>query len=283
MQLNAVRVRLSISLFPNTRSDEGITQEVKERHALGEGSGRWVKSKLPEKYLAAVRKCAGAVRKWNNELTLPWEDGERLLTTRAQPKYADEFMGHHAKFLCLIDDFVASYPEALIEAQIMHNGTFEPEDYPAVANVPDLFRMGITYEPVPSAGHFVETLAGEAVAKMREDLEARNTERVQWAVQDLWKRVLGPVLHLAEMLSSPVPCIREPLLGNVSEIIGLIPELNLTGDSQLSAAAEAIKSMVAGLSTGALKESPVLRLETAQKALAIAQQFGVMGARKFNL
>lgn len=165
----------------------------------------------------------------------------------------------------------------------MHNGTFEADDYPLVTAVPGLFTMGISYEPVPAAGHFVETLAGEAVAKMREDLEARNTERVQYAVQDLWKRVLGPVLHLAEMLANPEPCIRESLVGNVTEIVGLIPELNLTGDSQLNAVAQAIRGLTTGLSTGALKESPVLRLETAQKALAIAQQFGQMGARRFAL
>lgn len=283
MQLNAVRVRLSISLFPNTRADEGMTAEVQERHSLGSDSGKWVKTKLPEKYLAAVRKCAGAVRKWNNELTLPWEDGERLLTIKAQERYDREFFEHVGTFNQLVADFVASYPEALIEAQIMHNGTFEADDYPSVANVAPLFKMGVTYEPVPSAGHFVETLAGDALERMRGELEARNGQRVADAVADVWKRVLGPVLHLAEMLSSPVPCIREPLLGNIGEIVGLIPDLNLTGDRQLTAAAEAIKSMVAGLSTGALKESPVLRLETAQKALAIAQQFGVMGNRRFSL
>lgn len=278
--INAVLVRLSISMFNNTRQDEKITDEVKLAKSLGKGAGRWVRYKLPIEALSLIQQFAGAVRTEHYQLTLPWEEGYRLLTVAGQPRYKTATDESRIEFSKIVDEFGAQYPQWIEQAQIMHSPTFNPDDYPAWDKARQCFGLSVEYSPVPTASGFVSSLVKGEVDTMRADLEARNTQRVQAAVADTWQRVIAPVQAMAEKLASPDAVFRDSLVDNIRDMVALIPALNLTGDAALRDAANVIQQQFARLNPDTLRENKVQRREVAQQAAALVARFGNLGGRK---
>ena len=283
--INAVLVRLSISIFSNTRQDRGITDEVRERRQLGEGAGKWIKYKLPDECLEPLRKLAGVVRRRHYDLTCPWEESYRLLSTVAKSQYDEAIDNFRCEFNKLVDEFVTCYELWVDQARVMHGATFDAADYPAKSEIAAYFKVEAEFSPTPRAEHFITRLAGDAmklqqadysqrVAEMQRQLDIRVARRVEEAVSDTWNRLLTPVSALIEKLAEPKPCFRDTLVTNITEVLDLIPMLNITGDERLRAATAAIRARLGSLDADALRSNKVLRNETAQHAASLIAQFG---------
>jgi hypothetical protein len=185
--INAVLARLSIRIFPNTRADQEITDEVRLKKSLGIGAGKWIKHVFPDEAFADIRETGGEARRRHYDLTLPWEEGYRLLPAGAHPGYEKEFESFKALFHSRVTQFERKYDDWIEAAKVMHNGTFNPELYPDWLVMQKHFEFKIEYSPVPKAAHFVTSgLASQAVAEMKADLEKHTQQRVKAAVQDTW-------------------------------------------------------------------------------------------------
>lgn len=276
MKLNAILVKLSISVFPNQRQDRDITAEVKLKKALGNGAGKWVKYKLPDEALEPLRKYCGFVRQFHYDHTSIWEEGLRLLSAKARENYDARMKEFADEFWKNVDEFGTHYPAWIEHAKIMHAGTFDPDDYPAWPDCRQMFQFGREYFPVPKAEHFdtqMQALYGTA-------LEAITEKKVSEAVADTWERLIKPVAAMADKLSSPDAIFRDTLVGNVKEMAELIPALNLTNDPKLAEAAQLIGQQLANLDVQTLRDSKVDRKEAAEKAKNLVARFGALGQRK---
>ena len=274
--VKAVLVKLSISIFPNTRQDRDITEDVKTRKALGSGAGKWVKYKLPDECLTAIRKFCGEVRQFHYNHTTPWDEGARLLSGKVNEKYSQRMAEFKSEFDALVEEFIGQYPNWVEHARIMHANTFEPSDYPSKDHVKSLFAFGYECFPVPKPEHFnsdMKELYGQALVTLTE-------KKIGEAVSDTWDRLMKPVFAMAEKLSSPDAIFRDTLVENVKEMVELVPSLNLTEDPKLVAAAKLIEQQLASLDVNALRENKVVRADTAKKAAELAARFGGLGKRK---
>lgn len=295
--INAVKVRLKISQFGNSREDKPMTAEAVQKHNLGKKAVKVTKNKLHPETLEGVRKAAAEIRQQHGRLTLHWDDGERLLTLSAKPAYDATMAGLRAEFEKEVNDFMAAYPAAVESARTnLHKETWLATDYPGAVldyngrvivdargaeQVRESFQMEIHVEPIPQGSHFLGTLTGAALEAAQASMEARNRQRIDEAVADTWRRLIEPLKHMADKLASPDAVFRDTLVENVSDIVALIPALNLTGSSQLSSAAAEVQTILAGVSANALRENPIVRKATAEAAAAVLERFGAMGQRKF--
>ncbi|MDB6017687.1 MAG: uncharacterized protein JWR19_2176 [Pedosphaera sp.] len=280
--IKAVLTRLSIRTFPNTRQDQKITDEVRLKKALGIGAGKWVKHVFPEEAFKNIRECGGEARRRHYDLTLPWEDGYRLLPSAAHASYEDQFKSYGDKFWKAIGEFEASYDKWVKLAKEMHGKTYDPSLYPDWRNMRGNFGFGAEYTPVPKSSHFITGgIAADAVAEMKADLETHNEARVKAAVQDTYTRVMAPVQAIAEKLSNKETIFRDSLIENVKTIVGLVPSLNLTDDADLSRIAKEIGEKFANLDPEILRSDLSLRKETAKAAKELVAQFGKIGKRRF--
>jgi len=278
--IQGVLARLSISQFSNTREDDSITREVKELHKLTGKAGKWVKIKLPEEFLAGVRKAAGNARQAHYDASLQWEEGYRLLPMTAKPRYDVAMQDAKTKFDAAVDAFVATYPDAIAKAKEMHNGTYRDADYPTLDTVREVFGFSVTFYPIPAGNHFDVNLVGPAVTAMRAQLEAANAAKVDQAVNELWNRLLDPVTKMAETLRDPSAIFRDSLVGNVIQVLDLVPSLNVTGSDKLKAAAAEVRSSLANLNPDVLRNNRTVRRAAAAAAGDIAQRFGSFAGRK---
>jgi len=275
-QINAVLVKLSIGIFPNQRQDRAITEDVKQRKALGEGAGKWVKYKLPDQSLTPIREFAGFVRRFHYDHTTPWDEGVRMLSRTVLDKWDKRMKQYADEFWNLTDEFGEAYPKWIEQAKSMHAGTFDPTDYPQWAEARNLFKFGREVYPIPQATHF----NSEMQAMYGAGLEAITEKKIQDAVADTWNRLIEPVQKLAAKLASPDAVFRDTLIENVQDMVKLVPALNLTGDTQLADAAKVIQEQLSLLNLEQLRTDKVVRKDAAEKAAAIAARFGAIGSRK---
>ena len=278
--INGVLARLNISQFSNTREDDSITKEVKVLHSLTGKAGKWVKIKLPEEFLAGVKKAAGAARQAHYDASLHWEEGYRLLPMTAKPRYDEAIESARAKFETEVNRFVETYPQALERAREMHAATYRESDYPSLETVRQQFEFRVAFLPIPSSSHFDISVVGPAVAAMRAQLEAANAAKVEQAVGELWNRLLDPVSKMADTLRDPSAIFRDSLVGNVIQVLDLVPALNVTGSSQLQTAALEVRNRLATLNPDVLRNNRVARKAAADTAGEIAIRFGRFGGRK---
>jgi hypothetical protein len=280
--IEAVLVRLNISIFPNTRQDPAITDEVRARKSLGIGAGKWIKHMFPVEAFDPIRKIGGEARRKHYDQTLPWEDNNRLLTVAARSKYHEGIDEFRAAFDEAAAAFLTDYDNWLNQARIMHGKTFNEVEYPLARDMKSHFGFAIEYYPVPHSSHFImKGVAQKAVDEMRLDLESRNQTRLQEAVRDTWRRLMDPIQKIADTLSSPDSIFRDTLVGNVNDIVDLVPALNVTGDHQLVAFANDIKTRFASLDPQILRNDNAVRKDTAAAARAMLERFGSVGKRKF--
>lgn len=280
---NAKLAKLTIRQFGNTRQDLALTSEVQQEHQLGTGAGKWVKAKLPPEFLTPAKKCAGVIRQWHYSLTCPWDEGYRLVADKTLAEYRQEFTKHQGRYAGIVADI--DYAAALAKAREIHNGTFDPKDYPTAEEFRAAFSVTLDILPVPQSGHLtvqnLEHLAAEDLEQMRRALEAHNEIRLAAAVSNVWQRLLEPVQAMAEKLADPDAIFRDTLVENVRDICARADALNVTGDANLATAARRIQTELAKLDAEHLRTDKVERKATAERAQAIVSAFAAMGTRKF--
>lgn len=281
-EIKAVLVHLTIRIFPNTRQDAEITEEVRLKKSLGLGAGKWVKNVFPDEAFADIREKGGEARRRHYDITLPWEEGYRLLPAGAHATYETEMENFKTDFLTQVQLFERDYDSWISKSKAMHNGTFNPDLYPAWMIMKKHFEFGVEYTPVPKAAHFITSgLASSAVAEMKADLETHNEQRVKAAVKDTYNRLLKPVQDIAEKLVGKKPIFRDSLIGNVKEVLALIPQLNLTGDKDLASLAKQIETKFSNLDPELLRDDKAVRKEATKAAKELVSRFGAIGKRRF--
>jgi hypothetical protein len=76
---------------------------------------------------------------------------------------------------------------------------------------------------------------------------------------------------MASRLADPEARFHGTLVSNVSDLVELLPRLNIVGDPHLASLTEQVRKQLCQHSADLLRNSPTTRLETAASAAAIAR------------
>lgn len=274
IQERAVLVKLSIGMPGNTRKDTKLTDEVQRDKHMTKQSGRWLKQLYPDEALEPLKKAAGEAREWHYLHTLPWTDeGWRILPTVHHFEYAEHIGNFRAAYEGLAQThFVARYDEWLDWALKSHNGTFDPKDYPGAAMIGRKFQFNVDFTPVPSGEDFRVKLNAVDMEIMQQQVNTRVSTAVDEARRDLWRRLMEPLGHMVERLKEPDAVFRDSLIGNLREIVGLLPALNVTEDEKLAEFRMEIERELCKAGPDTLRDSKPTRAEVARKAEEILKR-----------
>lgn len=267
----AVLVKLGISMPGNTRKDPAITKEVKAKHNLGDKSGRWLKQLYPDEALDPLGSLAGEARNWHYEHSLPWSDeGLRILPTCHHFEYTSKMRAYRQQFEELAEThFIGRLPEWIAWAKEQHNGTFDPKLYLSAEQLRRKFAFTTEFTPIPSGEDFRVQLSAEEMADMTTQVDNRVAAAVKEAHRALWARLVTPVAAMVERLSNPDHKFKDSLVGNIRDIVGLIPALNLTGDAALESFRQQVERDLSHWNPDTLREVTTTRKEVADKAAEI--------------
>ena len=275
----AMLVSLSVSIWSARKYDGRISDKVAAEHGADRSMGRYAKHLIPRGLLTAVNAANTALRDHHNLNTLAWgDDGTRILP-------AANYLGYQAQQQTLEDgfgravrDFVASYPDYVETAAQALNGLFNPRDYPTASQISGKFAVRRHFMPVAQAEDFRVQLDDAQVARIRAEIEARNSELVANANRDLWQRVQEVTGRMVERLSAfqvdprtggRINPFRDSLIENIRSLLEIMPRLNITGDARIEQVRQDLAAQVACHDPEALRANDFLRAEVVDAASGI--------------
>ncbi len=279
----AMLVDLSIGAWLGQKFDYKTTGEVLTDSSAESDGGVWRTHLVPRKMMKKIRKIISTSRAAHYELTLPWNDGGiRILPAALFLAYTEEMRKHESEFMAIVTNFIeVEYDGILAEAATRLGKLYRPEQYPTPAQLRKKFSFHTHVQPIPSAGDFRVALGSDTTEAVKADIEKQTKEAIDRATGSLWERLHQCVEKIAERLSDADATFRDSLIGNVQELAGMLPVLNIMGDKNLADMAAKVMEKLGNLSPDSLRENAAQRSDAAKAANSILKSMeGMFGKQE---
>jgi hypothetical protein len=279
----AMLVSLTIKAWSGAKIDKRVGQDVAAREGADNDAGHYSKKLVAKDALAEIKAISGEARTKHYEYTLPWsQDGARILPSAMHAKYAADMRQLQDRFELAVKGFMNDYEGQILLAQRRLGGMFVEADYPDPRDIDGKFAWEINVMPIPSGNDFRVSLSQDMTTAIRQDIEAKTGKAVQDATRSLFDRVTKTIAHMAESLEDygeviengkikKINPFRDSVVGNIQELVDLLPALNITGDSTLTTVTEEIKNKLLARTAEELRSMPVVRKEVAQHARKVLE------------
>lgn len=278
-------VSLNISAWEARKQDKKATKEVADAHAIDTAVGRYHKDLLPEALQHQnILKIRNAWRVYHYEHTLPWgDDAGRVLRSVDFMDYAEGYREYKAQWDAAVEAFINVYPTLVAQAQLHLNTLFNTNDYPSVSDVRGRFNVRMNTYPLPNTEDFriVDGIPADEAEKLRVAAAEGLESCLQSAINDVWKRMHSVVSAMQARLDVPIGekggKFHDSLVDNVSELVTLMPRLNLLNDPEITTMSNALQQLTK-YPAETLRLSPEARSVTAERAAElIARMSGYVG------
>ena len=279
---DAMLVSLRINNWSGRRYDREASHEVAMRNDADPSSGRYNKRLLPKPAFADMTKTMSKARSLHYDNTLPWDDtGARLLTVANYDHYTATVDELTEQLVRERNAFIADYEAYVDQARTDLGGLFRLDDYPGRNSLRHRFAISYRIVPVPNADHFLADLAAGDADRVKRDIEALVQERLEDAITDLYKRLGEAVDHIVKRLDVDAegkPLIfRNSMIGNIRDLVDIVPRLNIFGDERLAQLCQQVKDRIADVDPDELRPSssfnPATRERVRRDAEDLAAKF----------
>jgi hypothetical protein len=279
----AMLVNLCISQWTAQKHDKKITREVADTHGNREDMGRYQKSLVAKDALEEIKRLASAARVAHYKRTLPWRDGgDRILSSAGYFQYTQEMREYQTKWDDAVNKFVANYGQYVTDARTSLNGLFNADDYPSDAEIRAKFGLTFDLVPMPTSEDFRVDLGTEETTRIKTQIENDSRAMLDRAMKNVWERLSDVVSHAASRLKayeqSPEGKVKNPfrdsLVSNITELLDLLPSLNLTDDTNITQFAANIRASLTQYTPDQLRESEIVRASVVASADEIMIKMG---------
>lgn len=279
----AMLAGVKITAWSARKLDRKVTDETNHAHNAAADAGRYNKALLSAGALSEIVGISGRARREHYARTLPWADnGNRILSAAGFPEFARVMRGLGAEFDAAVDKFAANYDSFVADARIRLNGMFDASDYPDTADIRSRFSFKRQIWPMPDAGDFRVAISAGESDRIRAEIQSEFDAAMQMATRDVFSRIADCVGAMAEKLpayaptgvkGAPVPGLfRDSLVGNVRDLVALLPSLNFTGDATIARIGERMEKALCRYDADALRDDAGVRKETADAAADILKE-----------
>jgi hypothetical protein len=270
----AMLAAVHISIWTATKHDRKVSRDVADRHGARERAGRYNKQLLMGAgKLEDLRTLAGQIRQHFYKITLPWSDeGFRLLPSHFLFDLTARMREFEAGFSSGVDQFLGVYPDYIREARAELGSLFREADYPSADKLREKFSVRLEILPVPTGDDFRVTMSAEEQARIAREIDANVRASLTRGTEDLWKRLRDVVSHMVDRLNEPETRFHATLVTNISDLVSLLPQLNVNQDPDLERFAAQIRDSLCNYTAQDLKKHDILRATTAAEAAGIVAQ-----------
>lgn len=266
-------VRLTLRCWGAEVKDKKVTQEITEKYNADGNAGVFRKYLIDPVNLKSVCKRRNAIRTFCYENTLPYDlEGVRFLPGKNFAAFKDGMESRVADFEEEVGRFFDIYPSLIEDRKGKLGGLFDESDFPSVADLKARFSVEIEYIPIP-VGHsssLLSLLDEKERERIQKEAEDRTKKVGDLAIKDLWDRLHGAVSHMADRLADPEAKFKESLVGNIAELVDLLPRMNVMNDPSLDKMAGLAKAKLLKYTAEELRSDEAARKEMADMATAVA-------------
>lgn len=275
----AVLVDWSAGMWGARVQDDEIAREVLHNKNAAEDAGVWIKRLAPEDWLKELRKIKGQANTTHNKYTVPFlRDGQRACPNVVHGKYRAEMSQHEEKWDAEVQKKLVEYKQILALAPARMAGTYNPNDFPSEASMVRKFHWRIVSLPMPDADNWVTYLVNGEAEQVKEELRKELGEISKNISRSLWQRLYVPVKAMVEALPEYTGkregSFKDSLVGNIVEIVDLLPDLNIGEDVELAKMVGEVKKRLTRFSAQDLRDSEEVREVVLEKAQEILDRMG---------
>ncbi len=272
----AMLATLTISIWSARKLDKAATAKTTTEAGANADAARVNKHLLAgqDAALKACQTIASAARAEHYRLTLPWNDnGPRILPVSLWKPLNTALQTSALTFQAAVDAFLIDYEQARDRARFSLGALFSDSDFPSARKVASKFSFDFNFENLPDASDFRAALADDEADMIRKDMQARAADRYAAAMRDVWTRLYDAIQHISTTLpaydNGNVKRFNDSIIGNLGDLLAILPGLNLTNDPQLSAIADRAAAELAGINPQTLRDDPTARSRATSSATAI--------------
>lgn len=270
----AMIVNLTISHWSGRRLDRQVTNELNQSHNAASDASRVNKLLVSKEALAGIQTIVSETRNGFYERTLPWlNDGGRIISSDGYMPFTAWLRRQTLKFDGEVKKLVQEFDQHVATAQQRMGRLFKASDYPTTNEVRGKFDVSYSVLPVPSSADFRVDMSEAHVAMIRADIEEQLARATETAIRDVYQRVANLTERMVDRLNTYTPGertggFRASLVENISDLIGVMPSLNIVGSPELDALGNRLKALTRH-DAAALKEDAAIRKDVAAEAQAI--------------
>ena len=266
---DAMIVRLKVRQWSARKYDKKVTHKVADEFGAGDDAGRYNKVLISKDLMKKLTTAVSNIRNYHYEATLPWDDsGARILPAAMFMDYSKKMRELRTNFESAVSDFVDNYDDYREEARIRLNGMFNEDDYPSRFEVESKCSVETNIEPVPSSDDFRVNIQSKDQDRLKAELDNRVDSLVKSAMADLYDRLFSVVNSMVERLSGD-GIFRDSLVGNIEDLVSIIPKLNLTNDPKIEEFRKEVLKKLTVKSPAELRSDPKVKIAVASDAQAI--------------
>ena len=281
---SSVLVSLNISVWPASKLDREVTDQVTFNANANASSGKFMKDLFAGTSIRKdIEKYAAHCRVRHLRFTLPWADkGDRLLPTSLFMDYKKFINDAEFRFEELCNNFFAAYPQLLADAPLHLGKLYKADDYPDIDEVKRRFGFRFVFSPLPDAGDFRLDVSNNELEELKQKYASDYDIRLAEAMREPWERLHSTLISMSAKLTDepgsndddkPKKRYHETLVTNAQDLCSLLTKLNITGDPKLEEARQQLELTMLGADIEAIKESPAVRESMKSKVDAILSKF----------
>lgn len=269
----AFLVGLNIRMWSARKYDRKLSNEIAADKEIDSNRGRYNKVLIAKSAIKAVEFTASAARAFHIDNTLPWENGagRRILPATNFEVYRPNIQQHIECFEDKAKLFCDNYLSMVEQARIDLKSLFRPSDYPSGGQIYNKFSISLALDPFPNENDFRCSLADHEIEALKAESRTREQATEKRLTDDLWGRVYTALSHFVERLSHKDNVFRDSLLGNIANLVDLLPRLNVLNDPGLDDKRRELEDLISGITADDLRKDPFFRAETRFQASKILE------------
>lgn len=271
----AMLVRLRVHMLYGSRTDRQVTDETIERKGAKRDTGRWTTNFIPKESVKDVISARNRIKAIHDFFTLPWlGDGTRILPTQLYDKYMERYNSSVEDWQKSVDDFMQTYPTIREQAERRLAGLLTDEvlrSIPSVEEARSKFSIDHDVFPMPNENDFRVNLGADKINVLKSSVKNSIERMTTEAVNDTYDK-LGKILkRIFETLSDKDAKFKNSLIGNLKDLVELMPMFNLNDDPKLEELRRMCDEQLANIDPQKLRDNMSLRKRTAKKAEEIME------------
>lgn len=268
----AMLISLSISQWLARIQDREISKKIPMDYLAKSGTGIWTKRLFKESVtMAKIQALISNTKKYHSDMTLPWTKGVGILPSVKYLEYIQKMRAFNTELETVVLQLSSEFPNLIQQDQQNLGNMYKAEDYPDHSKLRYKFKIDIEASPIPEKGDWRVDLSNEEIEKLEEETEKKQKVKMEEAMKKLWEKLYEPVKKMSETLASGKN-FHKTLVTNISDLINILPDLNLNGDQNLEELRKEIEEKLCEFSSQQLKDSTYLRETTAEAAEKIRRK-----------
>lgn len=233
----ALLVALSSSSAKTRAQDKQAAAVAINEAGADSDVGRFYKDLYPKAYTKPIRQAYNAVYKAITDNTLPYVGSLRILPLANYDNFLTAVNTPKQAHTEAVDALCRVYSELLQQAPRRLGKLYRAADFPPVELFREKFSLSVDLLPLPAVTDYSAVFGLSDVERKRIEKQAADNAAASLhdAARDAFNRLYAVVQEFGQTMRDENKIFRDSKVENIARLLDVLPRLNLTGDSELTA------------------------------------------------